>query len=405
MREIERRLKNVEKSLTPKQVVLAWLEAQRFDTPEDYCSALSKRPKDRHQFKFPLLQVKEAHLRNRKIEQLNEGERKELREAMKQTSFLLSLHFIVNEDFVQRSRPLAAQAIILVEQLRAKLERESTHATLLEALRHLPYPLSEVDAACVTFALRNSVITFAELEKENAKLIAANGHAGDRENRDVAEWVKMHLARQGKVSSSTPIQNSACRISDVTDTDFKALIRSVVGALKALTASGEIVAMRQLSLPSVPIAPLRRLAIVEGWVDARAIELAEFGALLLEKRFQLEPSDDPHPLGWPWIFPQCQTGESEDSVMQETVQHLSGFTGGVRFIEGRKFLSLADYAAWSDRRVKGELKIEHGFSVASFNAWLEKNAKARQSWQGSCQITSSTHSLIQALSPIRNAMI
>ena len=192
---------------------------------------------------------------------------------------------------------------------------------------------------------------------------------------DVAEWVRMYFVRQGKTFVEIgPVQNSAYGFTDVTDAEFEECVHSVVEALKALTASGAIVGMRQLLLPSVPIAFLRRAPLVEGeWVDSHVLELAEFGALLLEKGFQIEASNDPHPLAWPCIFRSAQTAESEEAVMQEAVQHLSGFAGAARLIEGRKFLSLVDYSAWSDRKVTGELRIEDGFSVASFNAWLDSN--------------------------------
>jgi hypothetical protein len=229
-----------------------------------------------------------------------------------------------------------SQAVLLWLQLRAWLDRESMQADLLRTLSdfaELPYPLSELDAACVSFAQRNSVMTFARLEDARADLAGEDDTSNRllfyaRENR-VAEWVCMHFVRQGKTFVETgPVQNSAYEFTDVTDAEFEECVRSVVEALKALTASGAIVGMRQLFLPSVPIVPLRRTPLVEGgWVDSRVIELAEFGALLLEKGFQIEASNDPHRLAWPWISPPAQTAESEEVVMQEVVQHLSGFAG------------------------------------------------------------------------------
>ena len=84
------------------------------------------------------------------------------------------------------------------------------------------------------------------------------------------------------------------------------------------------------------------------------MELAEWGARLLEKGLLLEETDDNHPMAWHRITDQEFDSQAESAVTmklwQQTKKHLAGFPGRSRVIDGRPYLSFDDYLKWRGRR-------------------------------------------------------
>ena len=84
---------------------------------------------------------------------------------------------------------------------------------------------------------------------------------------------------------------------------------------------------------------------------------------------------DPHPLAPCALLPEKNDeGKDLKALRKKVAEDLSKFPGRVISIEGRPFLNLADYLAWQDARAASELKVEEGFSAASFNSWFERQS-------------------------------
>jgi len=114
------------------------------------------------------------------------------------------------------------------------------------------------------------------------------------------------------------------------------------------------------------------------------VELAEWGARLVEKGFLLEESDDNHPMAWQRIIDPEERSEVESAVTiklsKQTRKHMAGFPGRSREIEGRLYISFSDYLKWKGRRNKGGLKsrMRTGLVVAPWNRWVE--AQGGEGW-------------------------
>ena len=107
------------------------------------------------------------------------------------------------------------------------------------------------------------------------------------------------------------------------------------------------------------------------------MELAEWGARLVEKGFLLEESDDNHPMTWQRIIDQ-EDGSEADAVVtkklwQQTKKHLAKFPGRTRVLDERQYLSFKDYLKWRGRRNKGDLRsgVRKGLVVSPWNQWVE----------------------------------
>ena len=109
------------------------------------------------------------------------------------------------------------------------------------------------------------------------------------------------------------------------------------------------------------------------------MELAEWGARLIQKGFLLEEPEDNHPLAWQRIIDPEDGSEGDPAVTmnlwQQTRKHLTRFPGQTRAKDKRPYLSLADYLEWQGRRAKGDLKsdMRTGLVVSPWNQWVEEH--------------------------------
>ncbi|MFQ6027586.1 MAG: hypothetical protein ACE5Q6_08845, partial [Dehalococcoidia bacterium] len=164
-------------------------------------------------------------------------------------------------------------------------------------------------------------------------------------------------------------------LADVTDEEYNQRYETIVSAIKDLSLDGQVV-----ELPTVPHAFLRESPLVEGeWIDAYAVELAEWGARLVQRGLAVEEFDDPHPLAW---FKITNTQDGTDAspevtlkLWQQAQKHLARFSGRTKKIDGRQFLKWEDYLCWRGRRVKGDLtaSIGQGLIVSQWNRWIEQH--------------------------------
>ena len=413
MATIKRRLDNIDRSLTPRQAVLAWItEAHRFNSLKEYGVWLVGQPDDVQPLHRLLHQV-EAAILDHEEGAPEKRQREEAKRAVREVLFLYFLHHRVNVDFRSQSESMTLAGGLLWESRLAALERDWMRSDALKVLSYLaevPYPLDAEDASSVLAAIRNQVLTFAQLEPSTHSRFY-------HEESPIVRWVRAHFASQGKTTippegyiardrdeyakgrpQQRPVHGPAREqirklfvdydaysdfisgrdfsygLADVRDEEFNRVVTSVVGELRKLTEGGEIQAARQVCLSSVPVPFLKTVTVVDNeWIDRHVVELAEFVCLLLEHGYAIQEGRDTHPLAWPLISAPDGAEENLDAIRATAAASLAAFPGRMTLIDGRPFLNVTDYLAWPGRKLREKFEFEEGFFLASFNAWAEKN--------------------------------
>jgi len=146
-----------------------------------------------------------------------------------------------------------------------------------------------------------------------------------------------------------------------------------VCAIKDVVQQGFVVELR-----TVPHYFLGHAPLIEGdWIDHYIVELAEWGARLVEKGYSLVEPEDQHPVAWQRIIDPADGSETDvaatTKLWQQTRKHLAGFPGRTKEIDGRLYLSFKDYMKWRGRCNKGNLKsgVGTGLAVSEWNQWVE----------------------------------
>ena len=86
----------------------------------------------------------------------------------------------------------------------------------------------------------------------------------------------------------------------VKDADYTAHYDQMVTAIHKLVDSGKVQKGTSYILETVPIPFLQFATLVEGeWLDRYVMVLAEAGAMLAHKGYQMKETNDHHPLAWP----------------------------------------------------------------------------------------------------------
>ena len=145
-------------------------------------------------------------------------------------------------------------------------------------------------------------------------------------------------------------------LADLTDAEYDEPYEAIVFDLKRMTQEGFVV-----ELPTVPHQFLREAPLVNGdWIDRYVVELAEWGARLVEKGYLLEEPEDQHPLASHRVIDPEDGSGADVTVSMElwtrTRKHLTKFLGRTKEINGRQYLSFTDYLKWRGRHAKGDLK-------------------------------------------------
>jgi hypothetical protein len=132
-----------------------------------------------------------------------------------------------------------------------------------------------------------------------------------------------------------------------------------------------------VELPTVPHNLLRDPPLVEGeWLDRYVAALAEWGARLQGKGYQLQEPEDSHPLAWFRVV-DSETGAEADAeilrqVRGQTQKHLDRFPGRSRDIQRRPYLHFQDYLRWRGRKARGNLEsgLRRGLVLSSWDQWV-----------------------------------
>lgn len=410
MSEQQKRVDRIVKGLTPKQVVLAHIaEGRQCRSFEDYVRWQEEhQPELARQFRSVIDGIRDSFKREQKS-----GVDQAVKKGIREFAFLVSLHDHVQsltlDELSERSWTGALLSLninqILLQDARDSMSRKFLHH----------YPLDGDDAAAVTAVRQNYQLIFAELEGQPGVFFGDETETAgltDSAGNPLDEWVTAHFVEEGRraipldaylqrVRNERDENRPASRFdttedavvkafggtgayrdfalrrdfsfgfADVRDKEFLALRLSVLEALRQLVKSGLVKGAAQTTLPSVPPPFLRRAKLIEGkWIDRHVIMLAEFGAMLAELGYRVtEITEERHPLAWPIIDrPQGSIGSS--AVLAQAVSHVSRFDGRSICIDGRPYVNIFDYQAWSQRRVKGQLKRAPGLAIESFNQWV-----------------------------------
>jgi hypothetical protein len=107
-------------------------------------------------------------------------------------------------------------------------------------------------------------------------------------------------------------------LTGVTDQKFEARWDSVFQGIKALVASGAVREGVVVELPSVSHNVLRDPPLVKGkWLDRYAVTLAEWGARLRAKDYQLQEPEDSHPLAWYRVVDPETGAEANSNLLKK----------------------------------------------------------------------------------------
>jgi hypothetical protein len=345
-----KRLNKIELALTPDPVVVSWVEdLAQFDSLHEYAVWVS-----RDFTRAPLPKM------FRKIESsisasLGSRQTSEdlLHKRCRATRFLFYLLLVLN----YQVREFLAQEESHLNTMRSSIQtiNERVSSTIMtyehwKGLLETPYPLAADIAAAVFFALRNDVTQIDEWASE------------------IAEQHSNHFAGEVADEAASFQANCARLTSTVHDLCRKGLIRR-----------GLRVNLGRSLFEFLAEIPL----IEEVWIDLTAVELAECAAILDWRGFNLNVASDPHPLAPMQLRQRKETTAehkttlaSEDEVgsaRAEAAARLATFVGRTRGIEGRPYIHLDDYRAWSERVAGEDLEVSEGFVTASWNAWIEAN--------------------------------
>ena len=102
--------------------------------------------------------------------------------------------------------------------------------------------------------------------------------------------------------------------------------------------------------------------------------LAEAGAMITYKGYQIRETNDEHPLARP-LFLDSNNNEIDRKEIHGLSQRPTGilkkFPGKIKEIDGQTYINFEDYCSWRGRRVKDDLPscVSEGFMTASWNAW------------------------------------
>ena len=397
MTTAKRRIDKIETGLTPKQAILLWLqEAHAFNSIEEYVRHLKTQPDNAAPIGKLTTQVAES------VKQTMKGQAKEqinraVRQAHKDVLFLFYLHQQVNGKLLSENRSYWTMWLMLSKELNSLLREQSLDRQMrwngIRMETEMPYPLDTETAAAIEASKQHHVITWEVLEE------------GD----DLGQWVRdsfvtegktplpdgAYLMRTGTKSSYVPVltedevrvlfenpesyqkfldgEDYSNGLADVPDAEYDAHYEAIVNAVKGVVQPGTVI-----ELLTVPHQFLREAPLIDGdWIDSYVVELAEWGARLVEKSFLPEESGDNHPMAWQRIINHEDGPEAKALATmkhwQQTRKHLAGFPGHTRVIDGREYLSFADYLRWRGRRNKGDLKsgMRMGLLVASWNQWVD----------------------------------
>jgi hypothetical protein len=133
----------------------------------------------------------------------------------------------------------------------------------------------------------------------------------------------------------------------------------MVSDIHNLVESGKVQNGKLVYLETVPIPFLQFATLVEGeWLDRYVMVLAEVGAMLADKGYQIQETNDNHPLAWTHFIDESGKGIDRKEIQILLIradQHLKKFPRKTKEIDGRYYINFGDYCCWRGRKLKDDL--------------------------------------------------
>ena len=395
------RLDKIEKSLTPKQAVILWLqEIRQYRNGWEYVHFLATQPESA----APIYRITTQIDRN--IRETMKGQPPQVvegavRRAVRDVYFLINLHHQVNGYAATEERIWNLMFVALEGNLRA-IERENHYQHRISNLssiysREIPYPLETETADTISAAIRNHVTTWDQLEEDNTLVEWFDQCLLDRGEKEIPDGA--FIFEDGKFNPNvTPENEKGVRElfkddieferfkagedytklwATVKDADYTKHYDQMVSAIHELVDSGKVQSGTSVYLETVPIPFLQFATLVEGeWLDRYVVVLAEAGAMLADKGYQPKETNDHHPLAWPHYLDSANNEIDKKEIRSNFIRadrHLKKFPGRTKESDGRSYINFKDYCTWRGRRVKEDLQscVSHGFMTASWNGWVD----------------------------------
>ena len=397
----DKRLDRIEECLTPKQVALVWLkETNRHANIMEYIKSVRDLPYEIRPVPRLTGQVADA-TREVMKGQPRKAVEAAVHRAERDICFLLKLHHQVNGHLMMEERVWGVIFAALEGNLKA-ITWEDFYKHLINKMagmssREIPYPLEPETASTVSAAIHNYVTTWDELNEDTIDEWLYN-HLLDQGAQELPEGVYKYddngqwepLVDTGNEKEVRDCfkddaeferfkagEDYSKGLASITDADYDAHYGRMVTAMQELVDSGQVREGASVFLETVPVPFLQDAPLVEGdWIDRHVVELAELGATLHTRGYQVQEAADDHPLAWP-RFINNSGGEVDRDAMRHlrglTARRLKKFPGRTKKIGGRPYISFADYCSWRGRKVRGDLLagICPGFMTVSWNKWLD----------------------------------
>ena len=398
---LNKRLDKLERALTPKQAVILWLQStMQYRNVLEYVQFLRNQPESEAPIYKITKQISQSIREAMKGEPQRAIEQAVYR-ADRDVYFLINLRNQVNSYLATEERIWNLMFVALEGNLRA-IMRENHYQFRLSNLssmysHEIPYPVDSETADTVSAAIRNHVTTWDQLKEDNTledwfcqylldqgeKEIPEGAYTWDdgkfkpRVNAENEKEVRALFKDDVEFERFKAGEDYTNLWATVKDADYTAHYDQMVKAIHKLVDSGKVQKGTSVYLETVPIPFLQFATLVEGeWLDRYVMVLAEAGAMLAHKGYQIKETNDHHPLGWP-NFLDSNNNEIDRKEIQSLLiradRHLKKFPGRTKEIDGRTYINFEDYCAWRGRRVKGDLPscVSEGFMTASWNAWVD----------------------------------
>ena len=404
-----KRLDRLEQCLTPKEAVMVWLkETNRYADIMEYIKYLKDQPEALRPIPRVTNQVESA-TREAMKGQSQKTIDAAVHRAVRDVCFLMKLHNQVNGYLTTEERLWGVMFAALEGNLRA-ITRGNTHQRLLGDLagfysQEIPYPLDGETAATVSAAIRDHVTTWDEFDEgdtldewfynhlldKGAKELPRGAYEYDNDGKwqplvtaENENEVKDCFQDDAEFERFKAGEDYSRGMATIKDADYTAHYGRMVKAIHKLVDSGQVQGGASLYLESVPVPFLQVATLVEGeWLDRHVVMLAEVGAILIDKGYQLQETNDHHPLAWQRFIDNNGNEVKQEEIKvlcQQISRRLKKFPGRTREIDGRPYINFEDYCSWQGRKVKGDLhsNVSAGFITASWNTWLDaKRGKGR----------------------------
>jgi hypothetical protein len=341
---IKRRMDHLEGSLAPREAILLVIEKQlaQFDSLAECDAWLGNHPGEL--WLADLRQVQSEVAKTLKKE-LADVVLKAFARNLGERACLAQLWLLCNQHVVNVTQKALSSLSLLVEKNCAAINRLRSRRVALELLQAAlaePFPLDSDEAAALQAAADHHV-------QDHEALLSCI--LPDRLGEDPAA--------QAGIDPLTALDE----------------------AVRALIRSGEIAGGAAVGMGPIPHETLLLAPLIDGqWIDPYVVELAEFGAVVVDEQGLELRKTDCHRLAQLQICRRAEAGQLvaaneklTDAIRADVRAALAQLEARTKQINGRSYLHIDDYRAWPGRKLRDDLRAKEMIVVSSWNAWVDRH--------------------------------